>query len=119
MTKRNAAVLAETFKKPSYQDYVAPQTSFRLNGLAHAKLRAITEMYDDWSLNDVVNKLLDAALDDFEAGMRGECYGTENEGTPDEVTHYAGDAEVKRFHELIEKHGDELVKNLKEKKKNK
>lgn len=112
MAKRSAAILAETFKKPSYQDYVAPQTSFRLNGLVHAKLKAIAEMYPHYSLNDIVNKLLEAALEDFEVGMRGNSFGTEHEGTPEERTHYEGDNEIEKYHKLIDKYGKELVEKL-------
>lgn len=111
---KKAAMLAASLQKPSFEDHTAPQTSFRLNVLVLAKLKALADMYPH-SMNDLVNKLLDAALEEFEEGMRGEYYGTEHEGTPQEIARYEGDEQIREFKQKTEQHGFEILKKLEKK----
>lgn len=117
MTKRSAAMLAEKFKKPDYADYQAPQTSFRLNVLVTAKLKAIAEMYPSRSLNEIVNSLLAAALDDFESGLRGMNTGRETLPNGEQVDYWEGEEDVAEFNRLTEQFADELVAKIKSKTK--
>lgn len=117
MTKRSAAMLAERFKKPDYADYQAPQTSFRLNVLVTAKVKAIVKMYPSRSINEIVNSLLAAALEDFEAGMRGMKTASETLPNGQVVDYWEGEDDAAEFNRLTEQYADELVAKIKSKAK--
>jgi hypothetical protein len=110
-----AAGLATRFKKPDYSDYQAPQTSFRLNVLVTAKLKAITEMFPDQTMNQIVNQLLSAALDDFEVGLKGERYLKSALDTGEEIVFWESPEVAEEFLALANKYAEELVAKIKQK----